>query len=100
MTLEKTAVASKDMMRKAILETSNAQFIKVAPEVLASMRWTLGLWQELNYSYKGEELCNLIYERCKDIDSPESVAIAARAESMRKRFCAIQIDSDSMNVPY
>lgn len=100
MTLERTVVQSKDMMRKAILETSDAQFVKIAPEILQAMRWTLGFWQELNYSYKGEELCNLIYERCNDISSPESIAIATRAETMRKRFCAIQVDPNSMNVPY
>ena len=66
--MRNTLIDQKDFILKAINHSSNSSFLSLADEIVTSMKWTRGLWKELDYCYKAAELLELIYQRASKLD--------------------------------
>ena len=66
--MRNTLIDQKDFFIKAINHSSDTDFIGLATDMISAMKWTRGLWKELDYCYKAAELLESIYERASKID--------------------------------
>ena len=62
-----TAIAVKDRILNELhnAETSPMEYVRKASFILEVLVLTDGLWNDLSYSYKAQNICNIIVERTR-----------------------------------
>ena len=65
--MQRTAVETKDHILDLITVEDQKTFLQNAKNVLLALQMQQGLWAELGYAYKGEEIARDIRYRCVNI---------------------------------